>query len=58
MTEDIDYTLLASYLAGECSASEVERVQAWIAVSAENAEAFREFEAVWRTAPRAAVHPW
>jgi ferric-dicitrate binding protein FerR (iron transport regulator) len=45
--DGMDYQLIASYLAGECTAQENEKVEQWICKSQENKKQFQKFRHIW-----------
>jgi len=45
----VDYALLGKYLAGECSSSEQQQVEAWLQIE-ENLREFEVLQAMWETA--------
>jgi transmembrane sensor len=47
----MEHPLLARYLAGECSETEVDEVRGWIAASPDNCRAFEQFQMLWRASP-------
>ena len=57
MTDDIDWTRLARYFAGECAADEAEATRCWIEADPERGRAAVELRAVWDAA-RDPSTPW
>ena len=56
MSEDINWSLLAKYFAGECSAEEAARVRAWVEADPAREVVLEELRQVWRTTSDAS--PW
>jgi len=46
--KNIKKSLIASYLAGNCTAGEKALVEQWISASAKNAELFEQYKTVWK----------
>lgn len=53
MSEPSDWTILARYLAGECTGSERTQVEAWMAVDPENRLLVEQMQVVWETPEQA-----
>ncbi|WP_441000334.1 FecR family protein [Fodinibius sp. SL11] len=54
--DGIDYQLIASYLAGECTDQEHKKVDQWINQSHENKKQFQEFRHIWQLSGEAVSH--
>ena len=50
LTDDIDWTRLARYFAGECAPDETETIRRWIAADPEHERTAEELRAVWDAA--------